>query len=178
MNHLKERPSAAASPTFCPSFSSAPPLVFVSLFPVGHKRRRRTSFPTAWAHAGVAGIHCTFCMSNTVILINIRTPRAQGQVDLCVRCFILSGLSERWQNVSLSRQHQNRTAYNQYVAKACPVHPRCIYLQSLFRKLPWFTSPSSWIVWNPKWGVDPANKDSPDSAMYMAVKANQLVLGL
>lgn len=47
MNHFKKCPSPAALPTFCPSFSSAPPLVFVRLFPVLHKRRRRASFPAA-----------------------------------------------------------------------------------------------------------------------------------
>lgn len=64
MNHAS---SPAALPTFCPFFSSAPPLVFVSLFPVGHKHRRRTSFPAAWTHAGVADIHYTLCISYTVI---------------------------------------------------------------------------------------------------------------
>lgn len=98
------------------SLSSAPPLLFVSPFPFGHKRRRHTSFPVAWSHTGVAHIHiycalCIFCnvSANALIRINIHTTLRDKQL-LCICAFVLSG------HVSQQRKHMCHCLTNIYSA--------------------------------------------------------------
>lgn len=134
--------------------------------------------PAAWAHSGVAGIHCTLCMSNTLIFINIRTPHAQGQADLCVCWFILSGLSERWQNVSPSRQHlTEELKINMWPRRVLCILTAfiCIYYSGC-----WHGSHPGQAEYcetqNGEWIQ--LIKTPLIQPIHMAVKANQLVLGL
>lgn len=72
-------------------------LVFVSLFPVGHKHRRRASFPTARAQAGVAHIQDTSRTSYAVIFISFHTPLRNKLTFARVSLLLSDLLSERWQ---------------------------------------------------------------------------------
>lgn len=133
------------------SLSSAPPLLFVSPFPVGHKRRRRTSFPVAWSHTGVAHIHiyiycalCIFCnmWANALIHINIHTTLRDKQL-LCICALVLSG------HVSQRRKHMCHCLTNIYSAVCshnsfksicgqgvfCASSLSCIYMRLLFQML-------------------------------------------
>lgn len=76
------------------SLSSTPLLLFVRPFSVGHKRRRRTSFPVAWSHTGVADIHiyCTLCILCNMWAIHTRTYKyshySHGEAAVVYVCFI------------------------------------------------------------------------------------------
>lgn len=119
-------------------------LVFVSLFPVGHKHRRRASFPTARAQAGVAHIQDTLCTSHAVIFINLHTPLRNKLTFARVSLLLCDLLSERWQNraANICSQISLKSICGKGV---CAVHLHCIYVHLLFRMLAWFTSCLGWI---------------------------------
>lgn len=168
---MKHASSPAVLPTFCPPFSSAPPLVFVSLFPVGHKRRRRTSFPTAWAQAGVAHIHYAWCISLAVIFINIHTPLrnklTSTRASLVHPTFLASAGRTCCSFASICSQNSLKSICVQGVGYASSLHlcafiiPDAGLIHILFK---------AEFVLNslkPKQEVDPANKDIPVSARYI-----------